>query len=886
MSTTVQILTTNYYSQIASITFFPCSGGTISLGDQTLPYNYITIDDNYTGTYELVISAYSATCYFSIPCGSPPLVSACSPMFNKSGTTYLYYFDYPSTTTYQFYDFGHPISAITRDDNYLWIYDGTSNIYEYDIGVITPPSLLRTINTTTNSVDIYGMYPYTSPTQLVVADTTNSVYIVDISTTTASKSLLFTHGGANQPCNVLRDENIGLTYLRDNLTIKAFYDDGTQYSTTTPTGTTIGLFRDPSNAFIYALNTSGETYNIPQSSGSVTSTYVSTISPDSDITIGVAQSNSCISPLSSFKLTSIKGMTGSTLVITANTDSFQWIDFGGGSKYANAVGSMTKSQTYSTVTPYSGDVRVYSYTNFSGLTGIWPQSSVSGSPTFGTVINFGEFLLSETNKITGLEYYKAGSIFESTFVPKGRWNLLPSALKYAELVSNTAYPWLPGGTVYNSGFTYDLPSNLEVFINTSTLGYGMVDDLPTTMEKLLIRTGCNFSGDVVNLPPNLNYLWLGSNDKLSGLTSNMPPTLDYIDLQFSQNTISGLVSGLPKVNCSSPYVTCSGFYTFPTIKINGSNTISGDISGLTGSYPRDVIFGGLNTISGDILGLPNSIQLLSMAGNNTVSGCLSGLTMTGNPVTLAFLGNNIISCDGTGIPSGVTQLTIGGNNTTTGDISTYSGASLDVLNIQGSNTITGDVGGIFSGISTFYIDGNNTLFSDISTIPNGGKNYTILGDNVVDGDFTGIPSTYEYLQVEGNNVITGDIGSMPPDLIWLTIKGDNTIFGALNTLSSSKLQRITIQSSACTITGPVAGISLTMPTFQQFIYIPTDASGALTSTDVDDLLCYFTGVSWNIGVGGVRLLQLTGTNAAPTVTGLACKAVLTGSPLNVTVQTN
>lgn len=884
MSTTVQILTTNYYSQIASITFFPCSGGTISLGDQTLPYNYITIDDNYTGTYELVISAYSATCYFSIPCGSPPLVSACSPMFNKSGTTFLYYFDYPSTTTNQFYDFGHPISAMTRDDNYLWIYDGTSNIYEYDVGVITPPSLIRTINTTTNSVDIYGMYPYTTPTQLVVADTTNSVYIVDISTTTASKSLLFTHGGANQPCNVLRDENIGITYLRDNLTIKAFYDDGTQYSTTTPTGTTIGLFRDPSNAFIYALNTSGETYNIPQSSGSVTSTYVSTISPDSDITIGVAQSNSCISPLASFRMTSIKGITGSTLTITANTDSFQWIDFGIGSKYANSVGSMTKSETYSTATPYSGDIIVYSYTNFSGLTGINPRSGWSGDPSIFSVINYGEFLLSELNKITGLEYYSTGIVSPSVFTPKGRWNLFPPNMTDINLTINTAYPWYGG--VWNSGYTYDLPTNLKTFINTNTLGYGLVDDLPTTMEQITIRGGCNFSGDVANLPPNLNYLWFGNNDTLSGLTSNMPSTLDYISLGSSQNTISGLVSGLPKVNCSLPYVTCSGFYTFPTIDIRGNNTISGDISGLTGSYPRIVIFGGFNTISGDTSGFPNTITTLGMAGNNTISGCLSGLSMTGSSVVIDIQGDNIMSCDGFGIPSGTTRLIVAGNNTLSGDISTYSGVSLDQVTITGLNTITGDVSGISSGISAFYIDGYNTLFGDIATIPNGGTNYTFLGDNTISGDFTGIPATYDYLTVHGDNTITGDIGAMPAGLIRLEIRGNNTIYGALSGLTSANLQRIIISGSSCAITGPVAGISLTQPVFQQFIYIPTSVGGALTSTDVDDLLCYFTGVSWNVGVGGSRILNLTGTNAAPTATGLACKAVLTGSPLSVSVQTN
>jgi hypothetical protein len=63
---TVQILTTNYSGQTATITFSPCSGGTINLGSQLIPYNYIS--DNYLGEYSLYFADFNQTCTFSVPC--------------------------------------------------------------------------------------------------------------------------------------------------------------------------------------------------------------------------------------------------------------------------------------------------------------------------------------------------------------------------------------------------------------------------------------------------------------------------------------------------------------------------------------------------------------------------------------------------------------------------------------------------------------------------------------------------------------------------------------------------------------------------------------------------------------------------------------------------
>jgi hypothetical protein len=66
MATVIQILTTNYSGETAQITFTPCSGGTIDLGNQVLPYNYES--ENYQGSYSLYFSAFTKTCTFEIPC--------------------------------------------------------------------------------------------------------------------------------------------------------------------------------------------------------------------------------------------------------------------------------------------------------------------------------------------------------------------------------------------------------------------------------------------------------------------------------------------------------------------------------------------------------------------------------------------------------------------------------------------------------------------------------------------------------------------------------------------------------------------------------------------------------------------------------------------------
>jgi hypothetical protein len=57
---TLRIVSTNYNGQTAIITYYPDTGGTINLGTQVLPYDYIA--PYFYGTYTLFFPSFGSTC--------------------------------------------------------------------------------------------------------------------------------------------------------------------------------------------------------------------------------------------------------------------------------------------------------------------------------------------------------------------------------------------------------------------------------------------------------------------------------------------------------------------------------------------------------------------------------------------------------------------------------------------------------------------------------------------------------------------------------------------------------------------------------------------------------------------------------------------------------
>jgi hypothetical protein len=62
----VTIFSENLSGLTANVTFYPCSGGTISLGDQVFPFNYV--DDYYFGQYDCYVPLYDYNYILEIPC--------------------------------------------------------------------------------------------------------------------------------------------------------------------------------------------------------------------------------------------------------------------------------------------------------------------------------------------------------------------------------------------------------------------------------------------------------------------------------------------------------------------------------------------------------------------------------------------------------------------------------------------------------------------------------------------------------------------------------------------------------------------------------------------------------------------------------------------------
>ena len=96
MATQIQLQSTNYNGQLADITFYPCSGGTISLGYQTIPFTYT--NDNYEGTYDLFFSAFSQTCQLVITCPTPTPTVTTTPTVTPTNTPTVTPTNTPSVT--------------------------------------------------------------------------------------------------------------------------------------------------------------------------------------------------------------------------------------------------------------------------------------------------------------------------------------------------------------------------------------------------------------------------------------------------------------------------------------------------------------------------------------------------------------------------------------------------------------------------------------------------------------------------------------------------------------------------------------------------------------------------------------------------------------------
>jgi hypothetical protein len=124
---TVEITSNNYSGQTADITFYPCSGGTISLGSQVIPYNFQTT--YYYGQYSLYFSAYNSTCTYDIVCPSPTPTTTSTPTVTPTNTP---------TPTSASTPTGFTVNVSQVGPNVVWSGSGSFNLTDLTLNQNLP----------------------------------------------------------------------------------------------------------------------------------------------------------------------------------------------------------------------------------------------------------------------------------------------------------------------------------------------------------------------------------------------------------------------------------------------------------------------------------------------------------------------------------------------------------------------------------------------------------------------------------------------------------------------------------------------------------------------------------------------------------------------------
>lgn len=150
--TKIEINSQNYSGQVADITFYPQTGGTIYIGQHIIPYEYD--NDYYYGTYSLFFPFYGQVCELIVVAPTPTPTPSVTPYSTPTPT--------PSPSPIYYY-------------YYLLNCDGISNAF----GRSSLPSLTGTYNINTNvcytivGTDLGPYYDYDLDTSLQVNDCTD-----------------------------------------------------------------------------------------------------------------------------------------------------------------------------------------------------------------------------------------------------------------------------------------------------------------------------------------------------------------------------------------------------------------------------------------------------------------------------------------------------------------------------------------------------------------------------------------------------------------------------------------------------------------------------------------------------------------------------------------
>ena len=273
-----------------------------------------------------------------------------------------------------------------------------------------------------------------------------------------------------------------------------------------------------------------------------------------------------------------------------------------------------------------------------------------------------------------------------------------------------------------------------------------------------------------SLPQSLTSLTLYKAD-VGGSVSLLPPNLTLLDIR-DNNTINGTISEL--------FTRCT---SLTSVLIDGSNTISGNISDIASGVTSIKIFGN-NTVTGTSLAIPTSVLKFRILGNNTIHGSLQDISHWSTILEFSIGGvlnasSSITTSYITGTLNNITfssslkifQVTYG-INTITGELSTTTTdathfqlpANIEVFELRGESTLNPASFG-------------NALIAAIGNFPTAAiTTLNVGGLNTISGNLnTYSSSTIRTFVVDGNNTLSGSVSSAPTNVQFFQITGKNTI---------------------------------------------------------------------------------------------------------------
>ena len=180
MAVGIRVLSDNLSGQTVNVTFNPYSGGTIDIGEQTIPFNYL--NPYYFGDYDVYSPLYDYNYEFST---TPPSLDDCV-VFLAPGAIY----EFSSNTVTPLSVFlGGPILGngvdIANTTTKLWTYSTyytTGAIYEYNI-TLNPFSILYNRTIAVTGVELGAGMTAISNTKLI---STSGLTVIEIDITTTT----------------------------------------------------------------------------------------------------------------------------------------------------------------------------------------------------------------------------------------------------------------------------------------------------------------------------------------------------------------------------------------------------------------------------------------------------------------------------------------------------------------------------------------------------------------------------------------------------------------------------------------------------------------------------------------------------------------------------